>query len=362
MRVCFVARPDVRSKPGGDTVQIDMYSSVLRRAGGEPIESHGHAPLPDADIYHCLNIDRPLEIYPQMRAVAARNKPFIISTIHHPHAWVRRFRRSSPPGGLTGQLLYRGPLGRSIALAEWLKEPIRVHQQRGRILDYHLWKSWNARARWLLREARQVMLLSAAEQTAIEKDFSVRIGERARVVPNWVESVAAETAGHVDLCESEILVVGRVEARKNSLGVLRVMERESVRGLFIGRANPNEQAYTRAFASAVAASRLVRWIPGVPRSELFSYYRCSQLVVNASFVEVSPLVDLEAIAAGVPLVTTTYALHHEFLSSVPAVDPYDADNIARSIQAAHRGLGSRLRVDLARTAPAALLASYRACS
>ena len=34
MRVCFVARNDFETKPGGDTVQFQMYSRAVEAGGG----------------------------------------------------------------------------------------------------------------------------------------------------------------------------------------------------------------------------------------------------------------------------------------------------------------------------------------
>ena len=50
--------------------------------------------------------------------------------------------------------------------------------------------------------------------------------------------------------------------------------------------------------------------------------------LNASFVEVSPLVDIEALSFGCPIVTTKYALHHELLPpNTPVCEPYDEHSI-----------------------------------
>lgn len=58
------------------------------------------------------------------------------------------------------------------------------------------------------------------------------------------------------------------------------------------------------------------------------FYSHGSFLLNASFVEVSPLVDIEALAFGCPIVTTRYALHHEWLPpNTPVCEPYDDDSI-----------------------------------
>ena len=82
--VCFVARGDFESRPGGDTMQWRMYERVVREAGLRPITWFDNSSIPPADVYHAFNVDRPLELYPKLAEVKCRGRPFILSTIHHP--------------------------------------------------------------------------------------------------------------------------------------------------------------------------------------------------------------------------------------------------------------------------------------
>lgn len=331
--VCFIARLDFESKPGGDTVQWHMYDRAARAAGLRTVAWFGDGPRPAADVYHAFNIDRPLELYPKLRQVKRAGRPFILSTIHHPNEWLERFRTQHPPSGFLGRLLYRSPLGRSVPASESIKEAVRLVQQRrlGRLTD--LWPSWSRRVEWLMAEADCITLLSAKEGEFIARDFGYTCRpEQAAIVPNWVEGVgspeAPVPASFRGLSAPPVIVVGRIEARKNVLRVCRLADVAGRAVFFIGRPNPNEPGYAEAMKAAIARSKNARWIPGVPRDEMAGFYAHAGFLLNASYVEVSPLVDIEALMFGCPVTTTRYALHHALLpAGTPVCDAYDDQDL-----------------------------------
>ena len=331
--VCFVARADFESKPGGDTVQWHMYERAAREAGLSVTTWFDDAPMPRADVFHAFNIDRPLELYPKLTEVARRRHPFMLSAIHHPHAWLARFRRFEPPTGVFGRWLYRSPIGRSVTASEAAREVAILFQQRRLTHLGDLRPCWMERVRRLLTAAARVAFLSRAEATHVRADLGYDVPPmQALVLPNWAEGLGeASTAAPPlfgQLSEAPVIVVGRIEPRKNSLRICRLAEVARRHVVFVGRPHPGERGFVEAFRRATRASRYARWIPGVSRSEMAPFYSHGSFLLNASFVEVSPLVDIEALAFGCPIVTTRYALHHEWLPPhTPVCEPYDDDSI-----------------------------------
>jgi glycosyltransferase involved in cell wall biosynthesis len=327
--ICFVARADFEAKPGGDTVQWRMYERAAREAGLSTRTWFDDAQMPEADVYHALNILNPLDLYPKLVEVSRRGRPFILSAIHHSHEWLIRFRRHQPPTGLLGKLLYRSPVGRSVATSETAREAA-MSLVRGRFARLpRLLPSWRTRVTWLLTRAERIALLSRREGVDIERDFACPISDaRALHVPNWVEEIDAPASEAPDrvarLAEPPVLAVGRIEPRKHSLGVARLAHRARRSILFVGEPHPMERAYVREFAGIERESPWVHWVRGVPRSEIAQFYGHAAFLLNASFLEVSPFVDIEALAFGCPIVTTYYAAHHDLLPpGTPTCDPYD---------------------------------------
>jgi glycosyltransferase involved in cell wall biosynthesis len=317
--------------PGGDTVQWLMYERVVREEGLRSTTWFDNSPIPPADVYHALNIDAsgPLELYPKLAEVKRRGRPFILSTIHHPNEWLTKYYRSQLSDGVFGRLLYGSPLGRSMSARETLREIVTVARGRSIAGVFDLVPTWRRRVRWLLRNADRIMLLTGSEATYVQRDFDYEISRHQQVVvPNWSEGLGDASAGKpnefADLPEPPVLVVGRIEPRKGSLRISRLAERACRHVVFVGPPRPGYKTFVRAFQTAVQQSQYSRWIRGVPRSTLSAFYRHSSFLLNSSFVEVSPLVDAEALALGCPVSTTKYAVHHELLPpNTPVCDPYD---------------------------------------
>ena len=336
--ICFVARSDFEAVPGGDTVQWRMYERVVREAGLGVATWFDDSPMPAADVYHAFNADRPLELYPKLAEVKRRGRPFVLSTIHHPNEWLTKYYTSQPSAEALGSLLHRSGLGRSMPARETIREIVAVARDRrlGRVRA--LMPSWRQRVRWLLRNADRIMLLTASEAAYLETDFACAIPRHRQViVPNWAEGLGEAAAERPDafagLPEPPVLVVGRIEPRKASLLISRLAEQARRHVVFVGVPLNRDGAFARTFQATVERSRYSRWIAGVPRAELASFYRHSSFLLNASFVEVSPLVDVEALALGCPVATTIYAMHHQLLPpGTPLCDPYDARSILDRLQ------------------------------
>src|SRR5579872_4761191 len=180
--VCFVARRDFESMPGGDTMQWRMYERVAREAGLRPITWFDDSSMPPADVYHAFNIDRPLELYPKLAEVKRRGRPFILSTIHHPHEWITKYYTFHPPGGALGSLLFRSALGRSMPARETIREIVTVARDRRIARILALAPSWRRRVQWLLRNADRIMLLTGSEATYVQTDFAYEIPRHQQVI------------------------------------------------------------------------------------------------------------------------------------------------------------------------------------
>ena len=192
--------------------------------------------------------------------------------------------------------------------------------------------------RWLLKNADRITLLTGSEASYVQTDFAYEIPCHQKViVPNWSEGLGDASVEKPDACaglaEPPVLVVGRIEPRKASLRIARLAERVGRHVVFVGLPLHGDSAYVRDVEAAVRRSRYSKWIAGVPRSMLASFYRHSSFLLNASFVEVSPLVDVEALALGCPVATTLYAMHHQLLPpDTPVCDPYDDRSILDRLQ------------------------------
>jgi glycosyltransferase-like protein len=142
------------------------------------------------------------------------------------------------------------------------------------------------------------------------------------------------------------LAIGGVETRKNTVRILEafriVHARHPLSSLVItgGASLLDHDAYQAEFAAALAASGLpdgavIRTGP-LPQAVMPALYRVADVLVFPSVREGFGLVVLEAMASGVPVVTSRIAPFTEYLGEgdVAWCDPHDAPSIAAAMAAA----------------------------
>lgn len=331
IRVDIVMRSDYVQKFGGDVAQVQHY--VAHMPADIDVRLHAadaHLAFRKESIVHIVNIDRHWDFLEVIRQ--ARPRPVIVSTIHHDRQAVRSIR-SLQERSLRTLLEAHLPESSFLLLT-------RLYRGRSWPRTGPLPPGAYFHTNFLLRLAARaidgaavVHVLAEGERAAIERDYGLTL-RRVAVIPNGVDpSTDSETERDID-----VLVPGRIEARKNQFALAQALDRAEQSAVFVGAAVVTEGSVVRRFSQLVSASPWLTWIPGVAPDEMAALYRRSKVVMNLSRVEVLSLVDLEAYAYGCHLITTTAGHTSEWLGSAATyVDPARAD---LAVELAQRGLRS----------------------
>jgi glycosyltransferase involved in cell wall biosynthesis len=204
----------------------------------------------------------------------------------------------------------------------------------------------------ILRRADRVIVLDEAQASEVHDWYRVPT-DRIRVLANGVHSRFFSNSEPEEIKDRpyRLLFVGRLSSQKN---VNRLLDAVNLLGrpfelVIAGDGGQGEELKRRVAASGSPGIRFVGHQTG---DELVNWYRWADVLVSSSNREGMPLVFLEAMASGVPIVGTDVPGSRETLAGVGlAVPPIPsalaealrslADDVARRREMATAG---RLRV------------------
>lgn len=282
------------------------------------------------DLIHLFNLDRPLETFSQMRRAKRSGKAVVLSSIHQARRFVEAYERA------VGGVLTRNVRPETL---DPLKDLARVVRGYG---DVEGWcqlarKGTFEAKREILTTVDAVLLLAEAERGEILDDFGV-IPRRTYVVYNGYEEaehrgpLPPDLARALEPVSDYVLSVGRIEAGKNQLAIIRSLVGSGLPLVFVGSVNPWHKGYVRRFEIEVAKHRNVYYLGWVEPQFMPAIYERARVHVLASWFEVAPLVDLEAAGYGCQVVTTTRSYAAEYASDFALFcEPNDEASIRSAV-------------------------------
>ena len=330
LRALLIMRPDAETRFGGDTVLVRDTAAALNAAGVQADVVYTAAPDPRGyDVAHVFNVGQPEVCEPQIAACERARVPIALSPV-----WLdleeytgrglaqhRLFERSRDAARLERQL--RAWRGRSAASFLGLRDRIRLARSRA------------AQAN-LLRRADVLLPNSAIEA----RDCLVRLG--VREIPFVVVPIAADLAPSTywQTSRSGVLIVGRIEARKNQTATLLGLRNSPVAISVVGAAHD-----PWPFDEVATWSSNSHFLGAVDREALLRLYGQCEVHVLASWVETAGIASLEAAAAGAKIVVGDRGAEAEYFEDdADYADPADPESIAAAVERA-RARPSRTRGD-----------------
>ena len=191
--------------------------------------------------------------------------------------------------------------------------------------------------RGLDRCRRADLLLCPSRATA---DALAALGfdrDRIRVVPWGVDPVAvtprevARVRASLDLPAEFVLFVGTIEPRKNLPALAAASARLPLPLVVVGADGWGDVQID----ADVASTSDIRFVGFVPHRELAAVYAAATVFAYPSLEEGFGMPILEAMAAGVPVVTSAGGATEEAAGGAAAlVDPRDVDSIAAGLSSA----------------------------
>lgn len=279
LKIVMIARPNLFSVTGGDTIQVKETANALRQLGVEvDIIVNGDVNYSRYDLLHFFNVITPEDILGHIRRT---NKPFVVSTIYVNYREYDRYHRGGTIGYLSRFLSRDGieyvkTTGKFLLKGEKVSTPLFFIKGHRRSIQYIL-----TRASFLLPNSEN-------EYRRLVADYG--ISKPYRVIPNAINPELFKPTHHLE--RNIVLCVARIEGQKNQLNVIRALNGAPYRVVFIGAAAPNQLDYYRQCLEEAADN--ITFIDFIPQAQLLQYYNAARVHVLASWFETTGLSNLEA--------------------------------------------------------------------
>lgn len=337
----MIVRSDALEKSGGDSFQVAKYKEFLEPLGFTVrfLPFHTSVRLSANSIVHIINIDRPYDFLAAVRMAGKR--PVVVSSIHHDLSSVRLMRKAERRQGI------RTIVGRILpeSARELLAFAVRSLKKITSATDAKDWVvslSWavpRAATVWksvgrALNEVDSVALLAEGERQSLIRDTSWS-GKNGVLIPNGAPDSGPRGESNWRVWANratDICVVGRVEPRKRQLEIASAASRHGLKVTFVGQASPSSPRYAADFEAAIAADDNLVWLGGLEHSQVLDVMGNSRVLLNASWVEVQSLVDIEGATTGCWVVVGRGGNSEEWLpNNVVLVDSHDIDVILSEV-------------------------------
>lgn len=302
--ILIVLRHDADYRPGGDTVLLTALSKYLfdcncKITTGLPNDVKGY------DFVVCANLDRPVEAYNLLLLCLKDDVPLHLMALHHSYKELSKFLRS----GLFGWKRILSVLARFKPVQYeqylWTLRVIISFFSKGPLLSFG---NVSRAQKALLENCELLLVVSQDELKMIQHDIG-KVFCRVVEVPHIIEEQSS-----VEIAKKQIVFCpGRIESRKNQLFLLEVAKcLKEYKFVFMGRLNSSEPSYCAKFMDKLSKLDNVTYLEPREINGFREYLLGSNIVLTASWFEVTSLIEIEVLKNKKKLVTCSPSYNHSF--------------------------------------------------
>lgn len=334
MRVLIQSRKNFYSLRGGDTVQLLKTKAGLEKLGIEVDISLEYEPdLSKYDLVHLSNVTRIQETYLQMKNAKKQNKPVALSTIYWP---MDEFEKNGQVGirKLINQNLGIDNEERVKALARFLKDK----ESRNRATKNLLTIGYTKMQRYVLDNADWFLPNSEMEMDILCEVFNME-KKYYTVIPNAIDAEIAKQKAQEEIPASfskyrdAVICVGRIEPRKNQLGLVKALDNTEMKLVLVGAVSDNQRGYYEEVKKYVDKNPNFYYIPKIENDELYQLYKICKVSALPSWLDTPGLVSLEAAAMGCNLAISPKGSTREYFEDYAEYAmPDDIEGIRKSVE------------------------------
>ncbi|OGC47170.1 hypothetical protein A2886_00805 [candidate division WWE3 bacterium RIFCSPHIGHO2_01_FULL_42_13] len=342
MKVLMWSRVDLFDIGGGDLIQMEATAAELRKLGVEvDISTDLNADLSNYDVIHVFHMDWTAETYSHAKRARDGRKPLVLSPIHHSVKEVKRFDDEYGLGWrkITSFLF---PDQHQRDTMKNIYRSLSDHRKLKPTLQSIFMGLKNMHTK-TLSMANVVLVQTEAEARDLKETYGVEI-KWVKVSNGVGEQFTREQEFENSLgVEDYIICVGRIEARKNQLNIIKAVEKFiaseeiDVSLVFVGKKNTHHGSFIKEFDKKVAENSWIIYVPETSWDEMPALFHFAKVGVSASWFETSGLTSLEALFSGANVVAAGERAREILGNLASYCDPGSVDSIAEAIKKQYDG-------------------------
>lgn len=286
MKIALLARSNLFTQPGGDTIQIQQTQLHLQNTGHQAtIYTHPMQILAQKpDLLHFFNLGRPEELLGFLPRFS--HLPLVVSAIYVDYSATERFARQ------WWRRQVFAILGNH--RTEYLKTLARAVQQQVRPSAAYFVMGRRSGIQKILNQTQVLVTSTQKEAHRILQEFQFH--RTVAHLPLGIASVFFTPPEPSKPRKKAVLCVGRLEPLKNQLRLIEVCVANGWALTLVGGYSPQQAGYVLACKKAGGSA--VTFLPHCNQEQLAKLYHTHAVHAGPSFFETFHLASLEALACG----------------------------------------------------------------
>ena len=329
MKVLLQGRIDLLERFGGDTTLItDIKNAFSQQEVDANLNTDKIADFDKYDLIHFFGIMRINDLYPYFLQAKKQHKKIVVTPIYEDLSYLDNFGRT---GWEKMAKILPGDL------KEFVKGLIRGVKDSSqlKLAVLQLVIPYSRQQKNLLKYSNRIISTSRGESILLQNKFSLPKSKFDVILIGIdKESTKVDKNDFINKynLRNFILSVGRIEPKKNQLGLLEALKNETIPLVFIGRLSEYHSSYGKQFLKTVRKYSHVYYLGQLNRQMLLSAYGAAKVHVLPSWFEVMGITSMEAAINGCNVVTTDKGYTREYFKDLAwYCNPQDSESIRRSV-------------------------------
>lgn len=353
MKVLFQGKLDLLKSFGGDRIQIENTADQLQKLGVRvDIVPNTNIDCSKYDLVHLFQLDWIPETILYVNNAKKYNKKIVLSPIHHSVESVTKFENEYTfDFRRISKVLFKDQFKR-----DTLKNVYRSFFDFSKAYPtyYTIKHGFKNCQKESIKQSEVLLVQTELEAKYLKKTFNIDF--KHYKVPNGVPeiflNVDQNKLPNLVNFENYILCVGRIEARKNQLNIIKAVDllrnklNKDFQLVFVGTANKKSNfEYVTRFNFQAKKHTWITHLKQIPHQKMPSVFSHAKVCVSASWFETTGLTSLESVFCHTNSVASGEPAKEYLGEFATYCEPWDVNSIASAIEKEYFAPRPKISID-----------------